>query len=139
MQRITRHRKTALAAAALAVAAVWLLPGMVAPRHEVLALPAVQDAADAEDAQMDEALKKFGYVSGQACQCRAAGPDRTQHERQALEIATGVLRLFGSDRAFYYAAAFGAGVSNELDAAACPEVVKQYDAMLAKVKVLANR
>ncbi|MBP7570727.1 MAG: hypothetical protein KBA95_11765 [Acidobacteria bacterium] len=99
--------------------------------------PAAVD--DDQEAQMDEALKKFGYVSGQAGACQTPGPGRTKHERQALDVATGVLRLFGSDRAFYYAAAYGAGVTAPSDRAKCPETIKEYERMLAKVKALAAR
>jgi hypothetical protein len=92
-----------------------------------------------EEEQMDSALRKFGYISGQACQCQKQGGERTKFERRTLDIATGILRLFGSDRAFYYAAAFGAGVSEEMDQKKCPEIIKQYETMLGKVKVFAAK
>jgi hypothetical protein len=61
-----------------------------------------------EEEQMDSALRKFGYTSGRAFQCQTKEQQR-KAERVALDVATNLLRLFGSDRAFFYAAAFGAG------------------------------
>ena len=70
--------------------------------------PTLSQPADEEE-QMDAALRKFGYVSGHAFQCYS-GDQQAKAERAAIDVATNILRLFGSDRAFYYAAAFGAGV-----------------------------
>ena len=87
---------------------------------------------------MDQALRKMGYMSGRACQCQTEPAGKTKIERQGLDIANGVLRLFGSDRAFSYAAALGAGLTAEIDQNKCPEAIKEYEGMLAKLKVLAG-
>jgi hypothetical protein len=100
--------------------------------------PPPAQSADEEE-QMDDALRKMGYVSGQACQCQTQLADKTRVERQSLDIANGILRLFGSDRAFTYAAAFGAGINGDLGQKKCPEVLKEYESMLGKLKVLAAR
>jgi hypothetical protein len=60
-------------------------------------------------------------------------------ERVALDVATNILRLFGSDRAFFYAAAFGAGASEQMDQKACPAAIKEAKAMVDKLKVLSTR
>jgi hypothetical protein len=104
-----------------------------------IAMPQQESRQVDEEEQMDNALRKLGYTSGQACQCQKQAEDKTKIERKALDIATGILRLFGSDRAFSYAAAFGAGLSGEMDQKKCPETIKQYEAMLAKLKVLAAK
>ena len=92
-----------------------------------------------EEEQMDDSLRKMGYISGQACQCQTQPAAKTKVERQSLDIANGVLRLFGSDRAFSYAAAFGAGITADLDQKKCPEAIKEFEAMLGKLKALAAR
>jgi hypothetical protein len=91
-----------------------------------------------EDEQMDRVLRQIGFVCGQAFQCHAKD-QQTKLERVALDIATNVLRLFGSDRAFFFAAAFGAGATDKMDEKGCAEAIKQSHDMLNKFKVLAKR
>ena len=91
-----------------------------------------------EDGQMDAALRKFGYVSGQAFQCHSK-EQQTTLERTVLDVATNILRLFGSDRAFFYAAAFGAGASEQIDQQGCPAALKEAEAMIRQLKVLATQ
>lgn len=97
--------------------------------------PAPAQPADEEE-QMDASLRKMGYISGQACQCQTDPAGKTKIERQSLDIANGILRLFGSDRAFSYAATFGAGITADLDPKKCPDALKEYEAMLGKLKAL---
>lgn len=112
-----------------------LLPLIVMPQQA-----AKQDTKQVdEEEQMDSALRKFGYVSGQACQCQKQEDEKTKIERRALDVATGILRLFGSDRAFSYAAAFGAGVAEQMDQKKCTEAIKQYETMVAKLKIFAAK
>lgn len=109
-----------------------------------VALVAVQGVAmaqmpsDAEEEKLDMTLRKFGYVSGQAFQCHSK-EQQLKLEKTALNVGTNILRLFGSDRAFYFAAAFGAGSSEQLDAKKCPEFIRQADEMVRKLNVLASR
>jgi hypothetical protein len=93
---------------------------------------------DQEEEQLDTAMRKFGYVSGQAFQCHPK-EQQVKAERVALDVATNILRLFGSDRAFFYAAAFGAGASEQMDQKACPAAIKEAKAMVDKLKVLSAR
>ena len=108
------------------------------------ALVAVQGVAmaqmpsDAEEERMDTTLRKFGYVTGQAFQCHSK-EQQVKLEKTALNVGTNILRLFGSDRAFFFAAAFGAGASEQLDTKKCPDIVKQADEMVRKLNVLASR
>jgi hypothetical protein len=108
---------------------VVLLPGLAGAQQ----LP-----TDAEEEKMDAALRKFGYVTGQAFACHTKD-QQTKLEKTALDVATNVLRLFGSDRAFFYAAAFGAGAAEVVDQAKCPAIVKQAEEMVGKMKVLSTR
>ena len=108
-----------------------LLPGVAAAQQDI------KVSAEDEE-QMDSALRKFGYVSGQAFQCHTK-EEQVRLERTALNVGTNILRLFGSDRAFYYAAAFGAGMSEQLDRKICPAAIKQATEMIAKLKILSDR
>jgi hypothetical protein len=87
---------------------------------------------------MDTALRKFGYVSGQAFQCHTK-EEQVKLERTALNVGTNILRLFGSDRAFYFAAAFGMGMSEPMDPKKCPEAIQQATEMIGKLKTLSER
>src|SRR5262245_39604175 len=89
-----------------------LLTGVGGAQQPASTLP-----TDQEEEQLDTAMRKFGYVSGEAFQCHTK-EQQAKAERVALDVATNILRLFGSDRAFYYAAAFGAGAS-EIGRASC--------------------
>jgi hypothetical protein len=96
------------------------------------------DHAVDEEEQMDKALRKLGHTSGQAFQCQSK-QEQTRLEKTALDIATNVLRLFGSDRAFYFAAAFGAGATEKMDDKSCSEAATQFREMTAKLKALGSR
>jgi hypothetical protein len=117
-------RLGAIVGVALLAAAPYLAHAEAAPA-----------AADPE-AQMDAQLQRMGYVGGRASNCQATSEAKVKHGKTALNIATGILRLFGSDRAFTFAAAYGAGAAENLDAAQCADALKQYDAMIAKIKTL---
>jgi hypothetical protein len=91
-----------------------------------------------EEEQMDMAMRKFGYVSGQALQCHSK-KQQIALERTVLDIAKSVLRLYGSDRAFYYAAAFGAGSSEQISQKQCPALIKEVETTIRQMRVLATR
>lgn len=101
-------------------------------------IAAAQLPSDADEERMDTALRKFGYVSGQAFQCHGK-EQQLNLEKTALNVGTNILRLFGSDRAFYFASAFGAGSSEQLDTKSCPDLIRQADEMVRKLNVLASR
>lgn len=81
--------------------------------------------AEQEDLRFEEAIRDFGFVSGAAYQCLPEA-DRTAHDRQVLTAYSGLVRLFGSDRAFFYAAAFGAGTSMSLDKTKCANYIEDF-------------
>lgn len=85
--------------------------------------------AEQEDLRFEEAIRNFGFVSGAAYQCLPEA-DRTVHDREVLKAYSGLVRLFGSDRAFFYAAAFGAGTSMSIDKSKCAAHIEDFkDAM----------
>lgn len=115
---------------ATSVLALALLPGIAAAQQ-----PAA--AVDQEE-QMDSAFRKFGYVTGQAFACHTKA-EQVKLEKTALNVGTNILRLFGSDRAFFYAAAFGAGAAETVDQAKCPAIIKEATVMVDKLKVLSAK
>ena len=85
--------------------------------------------ADDEDVRFEESIRNFGFVSGAAYQC-LADADRGTHDREVLKAYSGLVRLFGSDRAFFYAAAFGAGTGMAIDKAKCPAYLEDFRAAM---------
>jgi len=93
------------------------------------AQPAKPAAGEAEDVQFEESIRNFGFVSGAAYQCLPEA-ERTAHDREVLRAYSGLVRLFGSDRAFFYAAAFGAGTSMSIDKKDCAGYVADFRAAM---------
>jgi hypothetical protein len=85
--------------------------------------------AEQEDLRFEESIRNFGFVSGAAYQCLPEA-DRTAHDRDVLTAFSGLVRLFGSDRAFFYAAAFGAGTSMNLDKTKCAAYIEDFRAAM---------
>ncbi len=88
-------------------------------------------APDADDAelQVDDGLKRFGYLAGLARGC-VADQQRTGFERETLDLHNAIGRLLGTDRAFLFAAAFGHGTSVTLEAGECKEVLSRYESQV---------
>ena len=84
-----------------------------------------------EEQKFDEAIEQFGYVSGSAFQC-AASDQAKAVETDALKAFTGITRLFGSDRAFFYAAAYGVGATANIDQSKCSEYIRQFQESMEK-------
>ena len=93
------------------------------------------DAADPE-AELDESLKRFGYLAGLARGCVVA-EQRVNLEREALDLHGAIGRLFGTDRAFLFGSSFGYGTSVEVETKDCEEVVRRYEERVAGFR--ANR
>lgn len=104
-----------LAAGALVLAALPPLPAV-----------AEQPTPDPEE-EVDEGLKKFGYLAGLARGC-VTSEQQTDLEREALDLHSGIGRLLGTDRAFLFAAAFGYGTSVAVETEDCKEVLTRYEA-----------
>ena len=94
----------------------------------LFATPAIADDAadDALDEAFTQAVKDFGYAGGAAWQC---GDDATKLkiERQALASFSGLSRLFGTDEAFFFSTAFGAGTMDQIDKANCPAFLQHFE------------
>ena len=97
----------------------------------MLALAAPAIAEEAADDQFSEALSDFGYAGGAAWQC-AEGTGKIDIERSAMTAYNGIVRLFGSDEAFFFASAFGGGTTDSIDKAKCTEFVSHFKAGMNK-------
>lgn len=112
----------------LAIAAVT--PAAVAAQNTKPPVAAAQTTtAEQEDERFEESIRDFGFVSGAAYQCLPAA-DRPAHDREVLTAYSGLVRLFGSDRAFFYAAAFGAGTGFAIDKGKCDDYVRDFKAAI---------
>lgn len=83
-----------------------------------------------EEEQFDKKIHQFGYVSGAAFQCAASGQSQAI-EAGVMKAFTGISRLFGTDRAFFYAAAYGAGATNNIDRSQCAEYSRRFQEAMA--------
>lgn len=83
----------------------------------LVAVPAYAQE-DGEDAAFDDALKNFGYAAGAAVQCAGEG-DKAGLADDALGVFNRLVQLFGTDQAFFFSAAFGAGTVDAIDEGAC--------------------
>jgi hypothetical protein len=82
-----------------------------------------------EDLLFEESIRNFGFVSGAAYQCLPEA-ERAAHDREVLKAYTGLVQLFGTDRAFFYAAAFGAGTGMSIDKAKCASYIEDFRAAM---------
>lgn len=106
----------------LALAFTALLPLLAVAQPKL-------DPAEEEDVKFEESIRNFGFLSGQAYQCLPE-PDRAAHDREVLKAYSGLVRLFGTDRAFFYAAAFGSGTSTNVDTAKCAGHIADFRAAM---------
>jgi hypothetical protein len=87
--------------------------------------------SDAEEIVFEEAVRNFGFASGAAHQCASAA-ERARIESDVLKAYSGLGRLFGTDQAFFYAAAFGAGTVMPIDKAKCAEYTSEFNLGMQK-------
>ena len=116
------ERKATMRFRLFTLAAIALLPLAAAAQ-------ATSSTADDEDLKFEESIRSFGFVSGAAYQCLPEA-QRTAHDRDVITAYSGLVRLFGSDRAFFYAAAFGAGTSMTIDKAKCATYIEDFRAAM---------
>lgn len=114
---------------ALAIAALLPLAAVAQTAKPADAPAPPISLAEQEELRFEEAIRNFGFVSGAAYQCLPEA-DRTAHDREVLKAFSGLVRLFGSDRAFFYAAAFGAGISMSIDKAKCAGYIEDFKAAM---------
>ncbi len=89
---------------------------------------------DDEEAAFDEALRNFGVTAGEAWGC-SAEEARSEVEQNVLRAHAGVVRLFGLDRGFAFAAAFGAGAAVPIAPEDCPAQIAAFEDGLAAARM----
>jgi hypothetical protein len=122
MSRIWKSVFVAVLVAACSSAAVSAQQAP-APAQAQAQAPSAED--EAEEA-FDEKLRAFGYWSGAAFAC-VGEAKQPEVERKVLDTFNSIARLFGTDRAFFYAAAFGNGTTHKVDPAECPGFLKKFE------------
>jgi hypothetical protein len=98
--------------------------------------PAAATATVDEEEQLDEGLKRFGYLAGLARGCVVEN-QRTALEREALDLNAAIGRLLGIDRAFLFASSFGYGTTVVVETKDCADVLKAYESRVENFR--ANR
>lgn len=86
-----------------------------------------------EEEQVDEGLKRFGYLAGLARGC-VVESQRAALEREALDLNAAIGRLLGIDRAFLFASSFGYGTTVVVETKDCPDVLKAYESRVDKYR-----
>ena len=94
------------------------------------------DQVETEE-QLDEALKRFGYLAGLARGC-VVDEQQGALEREVLDLNGSIARLFGVDRAFLFSSAFGYGTAIEVSRDECVEVMKNYELRVARHRAAAG-
>lgn len=89
-----------------------------------LGLSAHPSLAD-EEQDFDEALRNFGFTAGSAWQC-SQDVTRDEVDGQVLRAFNGIAQLFGTDRAFGFAAGFGAGAATETPETDCAAQIAAF-------------
>lgn len=93
-----------------------------------VAAPAI--AQDEDEAAFDDALRNFGLTAGMAWQCSPEDM-RESVDARTLEAYSGILRLFGSDRAFGFAASYGVGIAADIQDEECAARIAAFEDGLA--------
>jgi len=103
--------------------------------HCLLALALVATPVAAQDASeetaFDDALKEFGYAGGAAWQC-AEDAGKGEIVENAMHVYNRLGQLFGTDRAFFFSAAFGAGSVDEFPTEDCAGYAAEFAEGLAQ-------
>jgi hypothetical protein len=88
---------------------------------------------DADEEAFELSVRNFGYTAGAAHQC-AKETERRKIEAEAIKAYSGLTRLFGTDQAFFFAAAFGAGSTMPVDTSKCAEYTANFNTAMRKHK-----
>jgi hypothetical protein len=117
-----------LAAIAMQPYAQAAEPAAAKPATTATATPTVDEVA-----QVDEGLKRFGYLAGLARGC-VVEAQHTPLDREALDLNNAIGRLLGTDRAFLFTSSFGYGTSVQTETKDCADVLKAYESRVEKFR-----
>lgn len=96
----------------------------------VAALPASAQDNGTDDDAFDDALKNYGYAAGAAVQC-ADEAEKPALVEDVRHVFTRLVQLFGTDSAFFFSAAFGAGTVDVIEPGACESYTAAFTEGLA--------
>jgi hypothetical protein len=115
-------------AALIVIAGLWSRAATSPAESSALEPAAVSQAQppseEADDEALDESFRRYGRAAGAAYQCAPAA-DKLRVVDDVRHAYTRIGQLFGTDRAFFFAAAFGNGSDQPFDKARCPELLKR--------------
>ncbi len=111
------------------------LGALLVAQSTLAAAQAGQD--DASEERLDDGLKRFGYLAGLAQVC-VAQEQKAALEREVLDISNSIGRLLGTDRAFLFVSSFGYGTSVNVETKDCAEILKNYEARVARHRAAAG-
>ncbi|WP_324826627.1 hypothetical protein [Qipengyuania zhejiangensis] len=91
-----------------------------------------EPAEEQTEEAFDEALNQFGYAAGVTHQCSEADA-KAQTLYRVQQVFNRLSQLFGTDRAFYFSAAFGAGSVDTIEEGGCDSYKRAFwDALKAR-------
>ena len=94
-------------------------------------VPALNEAAEKILAEVEkdfeESLKDFGELAGEVYSCKEDKEQREKHFGRVDSIHDELNKLFGTERAFMFAAYFGYGTASENDQPTCTELTDEFE------------
>jgi len=75
----------------------------------------------------DDSLKDLGELAGEVFACIQDEASVEKHEGRVEAIYSELIKLFGSERGFIFAAYFGYGAASELGDDVCEELVDEFE------------
>jgi hypothetical protein len=87
----------------------------------------MEKAVAAVEADFDESLKDLGELAGEVFSCVQDKDKRATHVERVDSVHGELNKLFGTDRAFLFAAYFGYGSASEQDEATCSELTDEFE------------
>lgn len=118
--------------ALLMVCAMALPVSATSAQSTTPAAPVAAPAPDSEE-QVDDGLKRLGYLSGLARGC-VADAQQVALEKEVSGLNNSIARLLGTDRAFLFSTAYGYGTSVKIEVKDCKEVMTTYEARVEKFR-----
>lgn len=77
-----------------------------------------QEVDNDTEESFDEALNQFGYAAGATHQC-STETEKEDVLRKVQHVYNRLAQLFGTDRAFFFSASFGAGSVDQIEPDSC--------------------
>lgn len=120
--------KAAIAASVLGAFVSLAIPSASSAQETAPQLDeAAEKVLEAVEKDFDESLKDLGELAGEVFSCNSDESSRDKHESRVRDIYGELNKLFGTDRAFLFATAFGYGAASEQDKMTCTELTDEFE------------